>query len=162
VNKKGFKTPVSDMVSCDIVQVTLLQLLSLFVVWDIKLWSLVILAVYCRATKGCNYDPGRSLRSGDKCLLKIHRYCLEAYVGRSFLVQAARLWRNLVMNWEKQRELAFSGMDWRVACLDAGFETTTLEQFYWSLRVNFIHHSLLWAPLLQTSKVRVTQPNGTE
>jgi hypothetical protein len=42
-----------------------------------------------------SYDPGRSWRSRDKCLLIIPRYRLEAYGGRSFLVHAARLWNKL-------------------------------------------------------------------
>jgi hypothetical protein len=39
-----------------------------------------------------SYDPGRSLRSRDKCL---PTYRLEAFGGRSFLVQAARPWNEL-------------------------------------------------------------------
>ncbi|MCG8431411.1 MAG: reverse transcriptase family protein, partial [Candidatus Omnitrophica bacterium] len=41
------------------------------------------------------YVPGRSLRSADKGLLRVPRYRLETYGGRSFTVQACRLWNRL-------------------------------------------------------------------
>ena len=53
-----------------------------------------------------SYDPGRSLRSEDKCLLKLPRYRLETYGGRSFLVQAAKLWNELSDELRKAKTVA--------------------------------------------------------